>query len=222
MFFPPSLLPSSLGPLTLHSETQLRMSPVSSPKYSSGSTLLTQYGPFDQTLSYNRTQVLSSSRYGASTSRYLGSSPCQARAHNYPREMERGRADLQLDLRVRHGDTSIRPQVRGQGHQPNVVRGRSTSRSVHSPVSPLSMRRRSVSYSDLAQELVLLDINGPPSPPPRQHRVGRVGAMRNGILIRNSEVSYHKQFFINVLTKFNLYTKGFIYFIQLGNPEKSE
>lgn len=205
-FFLPSLIPSSLGLLTLHLKTKLRMSPVSSPKYSSGSTLLTQYGPFDQTLSYNRTQVLSSSRYGASTSRYLGSSPCQARAHNYPREMERGRADAPVDLRVRHGDTSSRAQVRGQGHRPNAVRGRSTSRPVHSPVSPLSLRRRSVSYSDLAQELVLLDINDPPSPPPRQHRVGRVGAMRNGILLRNSEVSYHIEFFINVLTQFNLYS----------------
>ena len=165
------------------------MSPVSSPKYSSGSTLLTQYGPFDQTLSYNRTQVLSSSRYGASTSRYLGSSPCQARAHNYPREMERGRTDPQSDLGVRRGDASSRVQVRGQV---NVVRGRSTSRPVFPPASPLSLRRRSVSYSDLAQELVLLDISDPPSPPTRQHRVGREGPERNrGVLLRNSEVSDH-------------------------------
>lgn len=194
MCFSPSLLFSSVGPLTKRSETQLRMSPVSSPKYSSGSTLLTQYGPFDQTLSYNRTQVLSSSRYGASTSRYLGSSPCQARAHHYPREMDRGRANPQSDLRVRHSDTSNRAQVRGQGPRPNVVRGRSTSRPVHSPASPMTLRRRSVSYSDLAQELVLLDISDPPSPPPRQPRVGRDGPMRNGILLRNSEVSYHVQF----------------------------
>ncbi|XP_041947751.1 ubiquitin carboxyl-terminal hydrolase 2 isoform X2 [Alosa alosa] len=108
--------------------------------------------------------------------------------------MEKGRPDPQLDFRVRHCDVSSRAQVRGQGLQPNVVRGRSTSRPVHPPASPLSLRRRSVSYSDLAQELVLLDINDTPSPPPRQHRVGRDGAERNSrILLRNSENSKNAQ-----------------------------
>lgn len=163
------------------------MSPVSSPKYSSGSTLLSPYGPFDQSLGYSRAEVLSSSRYGASHPRYLSSSPCQDRVHNY--HQMRGRPDPHTDLRVRRGDVPSRAHVRGPGLRPNV-RGRSTTRAAPSPTSPLSVRRRSVSYSDLTQELVLLDIQDQPSRPSRQHRVGREGAERNcRVLLRNIEVS---------------------------------
>lgn len=193
------------------------MSPVSSPKYSSGSTLLTPYGPFDQSLGYSRTQVLSSGRYGtttttSSTTRYLSPSPCPERVQNYHHQ-ERGRPDPHgLDLRVRRGGDAVavgRPQVRGHGLRPgaNVARGRSTTRvtpassATSSPTSPMPVRRRSVSYSDLSQELVLLDIRDPPSspslspasprPPARQqHRAGRQGTERNcRVLLRNIEVS---------------------------------
>ncbi|XP_028838073.1 ubiquitin carboxyl-terminal hydrolase 2-like isoform X2 [Denticeps clupeoides] len=134
------------------------MSPVSSTsKYPTGSTLVSHYGPFDQALGYSvRPQLQPSSRYPPSTSRYLTSSPCLARAHMYPLELERRGPSPQLDPRAKAGQV-MGPRAIG-------VRGRSTSRLMYPSASPLLWRRRSVSHSDLSQELALLDISEPLSP----------------------------------------------------------
>ncbi|XP_076867991.1 uncharacterized protein LOC143518944 [Brachyhypopomus gauderio] len=140
------------------------MSPVySSPKYSTGSTLLSPfrpYEPYDPTLSYISRGQPQPSRYSLSTSRYMNPAPCLARlAVSVPQEPERGRLVPRGDPRPgRRSESSSRTQVRGQATWMSGARGRSPSHVGLPTTLPLPGWRRTVSQSDLAQELAALDV----------------------------------------------------------------
>ncbi|KAL7838327.1 hypothetical protein AOLI_G00267310 [Acnodon oligacanthus] len=140
------------------------MSPVySSPKYTTGSTLLNPYRPYDPydlSPSYISRGHPQASRYSSSTSRYLTPSSCLARVSlTLPQEPERGRAIPRGDPRTtRRSESSSRMQMKGQATRAIGPNGHSPSQTAFPATSPLSRWRRSVSQTDLAQELATLEL----------------------------------------------------------------
>lgn len=139
------------------------MSPVfSSPKYTTGSTLLSPfrpydpydpYGPFNP---YDHSQTFISqghpqpSRYSPSTSRYFFPSSCPTQvAFSLPNE--RGRAVPRANPHETfRSESSGRMQVKGQISRSNGIRRRSPSQGWH----------RSMNQLDLAQELAMVELCG--------------------------------------------------------------
>ncbi|XP_066509161.1 uncharacterized protein [Hoplias malabaricus] len=140
------------------------MSPVSStPKYTTGSTLLSSYrlyDPCNPSLGYISRGHPQPSRYSPSTSRYITPGSCLARISlSLPQESDRGRAISLVETRNTHrSESSSRMQVTGQAAGVNWPRGHLASQAGFSATSPLSRWHRSVSQSDLAQELATLDL----------------------------------------------------------------
>ncbi|XP_056602549.1 ubiquitin carboxyl-terminal hydrolase 2 isoform X2 [Triplophysa dalaica] len=132
-------------------------------KYTTGSTLLSpysSYNPYDRTLGYIVRGQPQLSRYAPSTSRYLTPGPCLDRGFPFfPQEPERGRPAPHSDPHItRRSESSSRMQVKGPVLRMNGLRGRSPSRTGYTCTSALSRQRRSVSQSDLMQELSTLAI----------------------------------------------------------------
>lgn len=139
------------------------MSPVfSSPKYTTGSTLLSPFRPYDpydpysSYNPYNHSQSFISqghpqpSRYSPSTSRYFFPTSCPAQvALSLPNE--RGRAVPRANPHeIFRSESSGRMQAKGQISRSNGIRRRSPSQEWH----------RSVNQLDLAQELAMVELCG--------------------------------------------------------------
>lgn len=139
------------------------MSPVfSSPKYTTGSTLLSPFRPYDPYDTYgpynpyDHSQTFISQghpqpfRYSPSTSRYFFPTSCPAHVTlSFPNERGRAvpRANPHENFR---SESSGRMQAKGQIFPPNGVRRRSPSQGWH----------RSVNQLDLAQELAMVELCG--------------------------------------------------------------
>ncbi|XP_017559375.1 ubiquitin carboxyl-terminal hydrolase 2 isoform X1 [Pygocentrus nattereri] len=135
----------------------------SSPKYTTGSTLLSPYRPYDPynlSPSYVSRGHPQASRYSPSISRYLTPSSCLARVSlSLPQEPERGRAIPRSDPRTtRRSESSSRMQMKGQATRAIGTNTHSSSQTGFPATSPLSRWRRSVSQTDLAQELATLEL----------------------------------------------------------------
>lgn len=173
------------------------MSPVYSPsKYTTGSTLLSPYSSYDRTLGYIVRGHPQLSRYAHSTSRYLKPGPCLDRGTLlFPQEPQRGRPAPHLEAHItRRSESSSRMQVKGPVLRLNGLRGRSPSRTGYTCTSPLSRQRRSVSQSDLMQELSTLEIcdagAGERGVYPMKECLIRGRTEYSGPLYWSSEVSY--------------------------------
>ncbi|XP_027021145.1 ubiquitin carboxyl-terminal hydrolase 2 isoform X1 [Tachysurus fulvidraco] len=134
----------------------------SSPKYTTGSTLLSPFHPYDPydpygpCNPYDHSQTFISqghpqpSRYSPSTSRYFFPSSCPAQV-TLSLPNERGRAVPRV---IPHesfrSESSGRMQAKGQIPRANEVRRRSPSQGWH----------RSVNHLDLAQELAMVELCG--------------------------------------------------------------
>ncbi|GAA6103350.1 ubiquitin carboxyl-terminal hydrolase 2 isoform X2 [Tachysurus ichikawai] len=139
------------------------MSPVfSSPKYTTGSTLLSPFHPYDPydpygpCNPYDHSQTFISqghpqpSRYSPSTSRYFFPSSCPAQV-TLSLPNERGRAVPRVNPHESfRSESSGRMQAKGQIPRANEVRRRSPSQGWH----------RSVNHLDLAQELAMVELCG--------------------------------------------------------------